>query len=169
MFITLVNDSDGILKELVHIGTDRATCEQKFIGACAEAISNWDGYSPADIAAVLDEGYAVFGGGSVMFIDASNCITDDELRDSLTGQPNGDMTVAEIVADGEVALKEGMTVDQILEECCGNLDSACSWEIQGQVLFKGSDGKWYTITTESIIGLATPEFVKDTLAEHEDD
>lgn len=168
MYIVQVNDGKGVLKELVWMGTEREIGAKQFLDTCSTAISNWDNYDSADLADVLDDGYAEFGGGAVMFIDTSGCITDDELRDQLTKQPGANVTVAEIVQDGEIALKEGMTVDQIIEACCGNLNAACSWDIQGQILFKGSDGKWYTITTESIIGEANPEFVEEILAEIKD-
>ena len=163
MLLVLVNDNEGILKELVHIGTDRASCEQRFIEACALHISNWSDYTPADIATVLDNGYEQFGGGVVMLIDTSNCVTDGEIRDQLTGQPPIDMKVVKVVEAGELGLVEGMTVDQIIEQCGYNLDGACSWEIQGPILFQGSDGKWYTVVTESSIAEAHPDLVADTI------
>ena len=165
MFIILSNDNKGILDELIHMGVDRAEAEQKFIGACAERLASWDSYTPEDISNYLDDGYAIWDGGVVMFIDTSNCTTDDELRDALTGQPAGDMTVAHIVCDGEVALTKGMTVDEILELCGENLDHSNSWDIQGQVLFRGSDGRWYTITTESTIGIANLEWAQSVIAD----
>lgn len=166
MFIVLINDNEGILNELVHVGCDRKNAERHFLSTCDERISNFDEYNHDDIEAVLGNGYEKFGGGVVMLIDTDGCTSDDAIRDELTKQPAVDMTVAEIIQDGEIALTKGMTVDEILEMCCDNLDSACSWEIQGQILFKGSDGKWYTITTESIIAEANPDFVKDVLAEN---
>jgi hypothetical protein len=135
---------DNVLSGIAHVGTDRAEAEQKFISTCASEISNWDEYDPADIAAVLDEGYAIFGGGAVMLVDTDGFTSDDNIRDALTRQPSGDVTIAEIVDEGYLELEIGMTVDQIIEKCASNLDSACSWDIQGQVLFKGSNGKWYT-------------------------
>ena len=168
MFIIQVNDNDGVLKDLCYIGFDRKRCEEKFLKACAKTIPNWEeGYSSRNKSDILDNGYVEFVGGAVNFIDASNCRTDSELRDQLTKQPAGDVTVAEIVEEGELALKEGMTVDEILELCGENLDGCNSWDIQGQILFKGSDGKWYTITTESIVGEASHQFVCDTLVEND--
>lgn len=165
MFIVLITDGDGILDELVHIGIDRKVAVDHFLDTCKTVITNWDDYDEADVSELLDNGYELCGRGCILLIDTSNCKTDDEIRDELTKQPAGDMTVAEIVQDGELALKEGMTVDEILELCGNNLDACESHEIQGQILFKGSDGKWYTITTESIIGEATTQFVQDTLVE----
>ena len=165
MFLVQVNDNRGILNELVLVTTDRDKAQEHFLDTCSTKLSNWDEYTQSDKDALLDQGYEKFGNGVVMLIDTDGVTSDDAIRDELTKQPAGDMTVAEIVADGEVALKEGMSVDEILELCGNNLDSACSWEIQGNILFKGSDDKWYTITTESIIGEATTQFVQDTLVE----
>lgn len=172
MFLVQVNDNDGILTELVHIGIDREVAETKFLDTCIALLHDAEGlhdaeYSEDEKNAILDNGYEKVGAGVAMLIDTSNCTTDDKLRDALTGQPAEDMTVAEIVEDGEVALEEGMSVDKILELCGENLDACCSWDIQGQILFKGSDGKWYTITTESTIDLAAPEFVSEVLAENQ--
>lgn len=167
MFIVQVNDKEGVLKELVHVGTDLEVATTKFLGACETNISNWDEYDPDDKSAILDDGYETFGNGAIVLIDTSSCVSDDDIRDQLTHQPGENVTVAEIIQDGEIELAEGMTIGQIDEQCAGNLNRANSWDIQGQILFKGSDGRWYTITTESIVSEASPEFVRDTLAENE--
>lgn len=169
MFIVQVNDNEGVLKKLVHVGFDRQVSETKFLATCSELLHGSE-YTEDEKSIILDNGYEMVGAeGVVLLIDTDGVTSDDELRDALTGQPAGDMTVAEIVQDGEVPLAEGMGVDEILVLCGNNLDAACSWDIQGQILFKGSDGEWYTITTESIIGIANPEFVKETLAENKDE
>ena len=54
------------------------------------------------------------------------------------------------------------TQKSILEDCGRLLDSAYSHEILGgDVLFEGTDGKYYVITVEAVIGVANPEYVKD--------
>jgi len=169
MFIVQVNGNDGILDELVSIHKDRDDAIRAFLGTCESRLSNWDKYSASDIDAVLDEGYCKFGTGIVLLIDTDGVTSDDAIRDELTGPPHGDMTVAEVVSEGEINLARGMTVDQILESCGRNLDSANSWDIQGVVLFKGSDGEWYTITTESMISIASTEFVDSILEESQDE
>ena len=168
MFIVQINGNDGILKELVSLRTDRNLAEADFLSTCKTEMSDWDAYGKEDIDNFLDEGYAQTGAGVVMLIDTSNCVSDDQIRCTLTRQPGEHVTVAEVIEEGELSLKPGMTLDQVLEGCSGNLDSACSWEIQGQILFKGSDGKWYTITTESIIGEANPAFVETVLEDAKD-
>lgn len=54
----------------------------------------------------------------------------------------------------------------ILEECGRLLDSACTSEILGEVLFEGTDGKHYVITVEALIQEANPEYVKQILIEN---
>ena len=50
------------------------------------------------------------------------------------------------------------------------LNRAETCEIIGpDVLFQGSDGKWYTVVVEVEVVEASPEFVKGKLAEREDD
>lgn len=51
--------------------------------------------------------------------------------------------------------------DGILEQCGNLLDSACSHEILGEVLFQATDNKYYVVTVEAVIGRANPEYVKD--------
>ena len=79
MFLVMVNDKDGILNELAHVGFNRQDAERHFLYVCDEKISNFDEYDHDDIEAVLDDGYAKYGRGCVMFIDTSNCIGDKEL------------------------------------------------------------------------------------------
>lgn len=54
----------------------------------------------------------------------------------------------------------------IMDNCADLLDGSCAADILGGgILFKATNGKYYTITVEAIVGEASPEFVKDTLAE----
>ena len=53
--------------------------------------------------------------------------------------------------------------DDILDDCGALLDSAYSHEILGDVMFEGTDGKFYVITVEAIISEANPDFVKEAL------
>lgn len=55
--------------------------------------------------------------------------------------------------------------DAILDYAGGLLDEACTYEILGQNLFEGKDGKFYTVTVEAVIAEAAPEFVKSILAD----
>jgi hypothetical protein len=53
----------------------------------------------------------------------------------------------------------------ILEDCGRHLDRACSYDILGDVLFEGTDGKHYVITVEALIQEANPDYVKQILIE----
>lgn len=165
MFLVQVNDNDGVLKDLTHVGCDRDKAETAFFDTCEGNLSNWDEYTQGLRDDVLNDGYCKYGGGCILLIDTDGFTSDDAIRDELTKQPAGDVTIAEIIEEGNLELKVGMDIDGILKLCGNNLDSACSWDIQGQVVFKGSDGKWYTINTESIIGECTNEFITDVLSE----
>jgi hypothetical protein len=61
------------------------------------------------------------------------------------------------------------TQSQILENCANLLDAVCSPEILGPVLFKATNGKYYTITIEAVLGEASKSFIKETLAEKASD
>jgi len=169
MYLVMVN-KDNLPQDVILVTTDRDRATEQFLETCSELLSNWDAYTQDDKDILLDQGYELFGNNeSIVLVDTDGPTSDADIRDQLTKQPSGDMTVAEIVESGEVALTEGMTVDQMLELCGRNLDAANSWDIQGQVLFKGSDGKWYTITTESIVAEANPEYWQPILAAMEAD
>jgi hypothetical protein len=55
------------------------------------------------------------------------------------------------------------TQASIINNCGRLLDDSCSHEILGEVLFLATDGKYYVITTEAVLGKANPEYVKDAL------
>lgn len=56
--------------------------------------------------------------------------------------------------------------NDIINQCCQLMDDACTCEIVGPgILFEGEDGKYYTVVVEASIQEASPEFVKDSLAE----
>lgn len=61
---------------------------------------------------------------------------------------------------------EEMDGDEIMETAGQLLDDACTYEILGQNLFEGKDGKFYTVTVEAVIAEASPEFVKSILLDH---
>jgi len=62
-----------------------------------------------------------------------------------------------------------LTQADILNQCGRLLDKSCSHEILGEVLFQATDGKYYTITVEAVLGRANPAWVKEVLAEHAED
>jgi len=57
------------------------------------------------------------------------------------------------------------TQKSILEECGRLLDKACTPDILGDVLFEGTDGKYYVITVEALTQEANPDYVKQILIE----
>jgi hypothetical protein len=72
------------------------------------------------------------------------------------------LRVKKWLSTGEL-VAELKTQGSILEACGRLLDTSCSHEILGEVLFQATDGKYYVITTEAVIGKANPEYVKDCL------
>lgn len=164
MFQVQVNDSQGVLKELVWMGMDRQVGEMQFLATCRTVIPNFDEYSPEDVETVLGEGFESFGGGTVMFIDTSNVATDEELTAELGNFPA--KTVDKIIRwhnSGEIG--EVATIDEALEAAGRCLDAAQSHEICGPVLFQGEDGEWYVITVEAVVAKAHPDYVRDELSE----
>ena len=63
--------------------------------------------------------------------------------------------------------KGANTQAAIIDQCCACLDGAEATEIIGEVLFKATNGKYYTVTVEAVIGEASKEFVQDILDEDE--
>lgn len=167
MFIVQVI-RDNVFSEFVHFGTDQAEAEQHFISACATEVSNWPEYTPGDIERILDDGYVTFGNGSVNLLDTDGPTSDDELAAMLGKYPPKSVDkITRWVESGEIGEVE--TIDEVLKLAGGCLDSACSWDICGSILFQAENGKWYTLNTEAVIAEAHPQYVKDTLQEIEDE
>ena len=76
------------------------------------------------------------------------------------------LRVKKWISTGEL-VAELKTQEAILEACGRLLDASCSSEILGEVLFQATDGKYYVITVEALIGKANPEYVKDCIARRE--
>lgn len=74
------------------------------------------------------------------------------------------LKVKEWISLGELS-EPCKTNRDILDQAADLLDGACSHDILGQVLFKATNGKYYTVTVEALIGEAEKGFVKDALAE----
>lgn len=80
--------------------------------------------------------------------------------------PN-DLMVSEVVLDGNRHSKPGMSVKKLMEFCERNLAEARSTRaIPGQIIFKGNDGKCYSITTKCII-VETASKAGDEVGDHE--
>jgi hypothetical protein len=75
------------------------------------------------------------------------------------------IVVKEWIESGELNPKN-KRMNAILEDCAGLMDGSCACDILGGgILFKATNGKYYTITIEAVVGEASPEFVKDVLTE----
>jgi len=53
------------------------------------------------------------------------------------------------------------TTEQLFEDVGQCLDDACSWEIVGECVFEGEDGKVYAGSVEFSIYEADPAYVRD--------
>ena len=83
----------------------------------------------------------------------------------ISEQEAANAEVAEWIEPGEIP-KDAVNVPRILAEAANLLDGSEAHEILGGgILFKGKDGKFYTVTVEAVVGRASKGFVKDTLAE----
>jgi len=71
------------------------------------------------------------------------------------------------ICSGKFSVKNKQTIGDVIEEAGYLLDGVEASEIVGKVLFKASDGKYYTATVEVLVYEAHPQFVKDILAEEE--
>jgi hypothetical protein len=77
--------------------------------------------------------------------------------------------VQEVVRGGELEIEPGMTFEEIVELSCPLLDDANTWEICGEVLFLGDDGRYYVGTVEFSIGPGNASYVEDALKEDGDE
>ena len=74
--------------------------------------------------------------------------------------------LTEWIRTGELS-GEPKTQDAIIDQCCNLLDGAEAAEIIGEVLFKATNGKYYTVTVEAVLGEASKSFVQDILDEED--
>ena len=79
------------------------------------------------------------------------------------------LRVKKWIATGELQVTGRETQDEILEHCGRLLDASCTSEILGEVLFQATNGMYYTVTVEAIIGRASKSFTEDTIEAHKDD
>ena len=71
-----------------------------------------------------------------------------------------DLKIEALVDSGEMELSQGDGIPDILQHAGGHLDSACAWDILGNVVFVGSDGKIYAVNVEAEIGHLNPELLR---------
>jgi hypothetical protein len=68
---------------------------------------------------------------------------------------------------GEFDVDSDRTVQDIYERAGELLDKACSWDICGECVFEGEDGKFYVGSVEFHLGEAYPDHVRSILEENE--
>jgi hypothetical protein len=76
--------------------------------------------------------------------------------------------IAKIIKTGEFDPGQCKDDGEIIEQAAGMMDSACTWDICGENLFLGEDGKYYTVTVEAEFAEANPAWVKEVLAEEDE-
>jgi secreted trypsin-like serine protease len=64
-------------------------------------------------------------------------------------------------------VKDTPDTDTLLEHAAGALDSACSWDIMGEIVFEGEDGKTYVGCVEFHISEGNPEYIKEVMEDYE--
>jgi hypothetical protein len=70
-----------------------------------------------------------------------------------------DLKVAAVLSAGEMEIREGEGVPDIITNAADNLNNAYSHDILGNVLFLGSDGRVYCVNVEAEIGPFNPELL----------
>lgn len=78
------------------------------------------------------------------------------------------MKIKRMLCTGEIG--EVADTDELIERAGNLLDKSEAHEILGsEVVFEGEDGKFYVCTIEAVIGEASPEYLKQVLANIEED
>jgi hypothetical protein len=78
--------------------------------------------------------------------------------------------IAEWLRDGDALSADGIEdTDDLIGAAANALDHAYAYDIMGEILFQGEDGKFYVGTVDFVISEADPEYVKDVQQEIERD
>lgn len=87
-----------------------------------------------------------------------------------TGNTFDQMKIKRWIREGNDALHTcASTIGELLEYAGGCLDSACSHDIVGEVVFEAEDGLTYVGTVEFRVGIANPDYVKELKDEQQDE
>lgn len=80
-------------------------------------------------------------------------------------EKNKTVGIEEWIYEGNEELSaSGITdTDGLLQAAANALDNACSWDIVGPILFKGTDGEYYVGTVEFVISKANADYVADSI------
>jgi hypothetical protein len=109
------------------------------------------------------------------YIDTDHKPTTADLRDAISylrttmTQEWPELTVKEVIRSGELEISPGHTREEIIELACECLNAANSWDICGEVLFLGNDGRHYVGTVEFVIAPGNPVYVQDALKSKADE
>jgi len=69
--------------------------------------------------------------------------------------------IAEVIVAGELDETKCADSDSVLEQCARLLDKSYASDIIGDPLFRGADGKYYTVTVEAFFAEASSELVRE--------
>ena len=78
------------------------------------------------------------------------------------------MNIKRFLTTGELDFPLPKNTDELREQAGDLLDASCSWDIMGQVVFEGDDGKFYVATVEVDVTEAHPQFLKQVMEEIEE-
>lgn len=74
--LAIVHHDDNVPIEPIRMfnydETGRQLAWNHFLDECQTRITNWDQYSPDEIAAVMDNGYEHYGSSTIVLIDLTN-------------------------------------------------------------------------------------------------
>lgn len=76
------------------------------------------------------------------------------------------MKIKKWIHDGHDGLSDVGSTEELLERAGDILDSACAYDIAGDISFIGDDGKVYVGSVEFVIGEASPEYAEELLSEN---
>ena len=101
----------------------------------------------------------------------------DDLCERLNTQPENrlafgadhPLTIKHFLRWGEFEPKAIQTVQDLYDQAGGLLDRVGSWDICGECVFEGEDGKFYVGSVEFHVDAADPDYLQDVLQELESD
>ncbi len=167
MFIVLKTHEDGVLDKILYIGVDRTKADMAFLLACRPDPDSVTDY-PAWCDTLLDEGYlATPGDGAINLIDTDGHTSDDEIASMIRKDlPKGVDKITEWIRNGEIGEVE--TIEDVNQIAGRLLNKSCSHDILGETIFLAENGKTYVVTVEAVAGEIDPGYLKDVLAENQE-
>lgn len=77
MYLVQVNDEDGLLMNLVHIGFNLELAQDFLLGVCERFTLKEISTEERDT--ILEDGFHLYNNGAVVLIDTSNLLSDQKL------------------------------------------------------------------------------------------